>query len=105
MTSVKPAKMVYSPSNGFLRKKRSKTALVVCRLEWKYAYAIVIWYLSLKMKIKKRGVKGKRNQLENEIGGCVGRAVFRAEICRRFYDLVPRVKGGTTRMHCDLALV
>jgi hypothetical protein len=35
------------PSKGFLRKNTSNTAVVLCRLVRKYAYAIVIWYLIL----------------------------------------------------------
>ena len=46
-TSSSPAKMVYSPLNGFLRKKSSKTEGDSCRLFFQYAYAMEIWYRSV----------------------------------------------------------
>lgn len=66
-TSLSPAKMAYSPSNGFLRKKRSNTAMVVCRFVRKYAYAIVIWYMSVSRALVRLSVGLKRSWVPDKV--------------------------------------
>ena len=49
--SSSPQKMVNSPPNGFFRKSTSNEAMRSCLLFFQYAYAIVIWYASVRSAV------------------------------------------------------
>lgn len=94
--SSRPANTVNSPPKGFFRNSRSNAAGRSCVPFFQYAYAMVIWYVSMSNAVVRLFVHGGMRRAPpaepEEAGG------LRGAIAREASAGTNHAVGGTTRL-------